>query len=273
MNNKKVLTLQETQELELEILEYIDEICSKYNIKYFLDFGTLLGAVRHKGFIPWDDDTDISLARDEFDRLHDILEKENHPRFKLISYKTNKHYPFPYFRVYDIKTARDHDLRYKNLQLGTCVDVFAYDGLTKNKKDIKKVILYDYQRKLSIYNFKGIKNKNNSFKNLIRYFGILAYKISSVYTWNKKINDFVSKFNLKDYKYCVCYHTLDFNGRIRLFTEWLYDTIDMEYCGKQFKVPRRYHEFLVYEFGENYMTPPPVGNRISGTEKNYLLLK
>ena len=273
MENIIVLSLEEIQSIELEILEYIDDICKKNDIKYFLDFGTLLGAVRHKGFIPWDDDTDVSLARDQYDKLHSILEKENHPRFKLISYKTCKHYPFPYFRVYDVRTYREHSLRYKDFQLGTCVDFFAYDGFTTNQKDIKNILWYNYQRKFSVYSFEGIKNKNSFFKNFLRYIGVLIYKFSSVYSWNKKINDFTSSFSLKDFDRCGCIQGMVFNKNPKLLTEWLYDTIDMEFCGKKFQVPRHYHEFLVYTYGNDYMTMPPVEKRISGDEKNYLIEK
>ena len=74
--SEKILTLEEIKQIELDILNYLHELCEEHEIKYFIDFGTLLGAVRHKGFIPWDDDTDISLARDEFEKLYEILKNE-----------------------------------------------------------------------------------------------------------------------------------------------------------------------------------------------------
>ena len=108
--SKKILTLEEIKQIELDILYYLHELCEKNDIKYFIDFGTLLGAIRHKGFIPWDDDTDISLARDEFEKLYNVLKKENHPHYKLISYRETKGYPYTYMRVYDVRTRRDANL-------------------------------------------------------------------------------------------------------------------------------------------------------------------
>ncbi|MDO5101147.1 MAG: LicD family protein [Eubacteriales bacterium] len=270
MEKNRVLSLEEVQGIELEILEYIHEICEKHGIKYFLDFGTLLGAVRHKGFIPWDDDTDISLARDEYERLHDILAKEDHPRFKLISYQTNHHYPFPYYRLYDARTYREHNLRYKDVQLGTCVDFFAYDGFPQDERVIKKILLYNYQRKCSVYNFAGIKTKGSFLKNLPRYLGVLLYKCSRVQRWNRKINHYTAGFDLKTYKRCGCIQGMVFNKEPKLRTEWLYDTIDMEFAGKVFKVPRHYDKFLEYTYGKDYMTPPPKEQQVPGTEKNFI---
>ena len=71
--SERTLTLEEIKQVELDILKYLHDLCEQHHIKYFIDFGTLLGAVRHKGFIPWDDDTDISLARDEFEKLYKVL--------------------------------------------------------------------------------------------------------------------------------------------------------------------------------------------------------
>ena len=88
--SERTLTLEEIKQVELDILKYLHDLCEQHQIKYFIDFGTLLGAVRHKGFIPWDDDTDISLARDEFEKLYKVLQNENHPYYKLISFRETK---------------------------------------------------------------------------------------------------------------------------------------------------------------------------------------
>ena len=75
--SKKKLDLKEIQKIELDILIYLDKVCKKNNIKYYLSSGTLLGAVKYKGFIPWDDDIDVILMRDEYLRLMDILKNNN----------------------------------------------------------------------------------------------------------------------------------------------------------------------------------------------------
>ena len=70
------LTLDEIKSIEINILSYVASLCEKHNLRYFLAYGTLIGAIRHKGFIPWDDDIDIAMPRDDYNRLLDIMRCE-----------------------------------------------------------------------------------------------------------------------------------------------------------------------------------------------------
>ena len=79
------LEKNEIKEIQLGILDYVDEICKKNNISYFLSYGTMLGAVRHKGMIPWDDDIDISLYRKDYERLLKAIEEDQHPVYRVLS--------------------------------------------------------------------------------------------------------------------------------------------------------------------------------------------
>ena len=74
---QELKTVEELQKIELEILKYIDKVCKENSLTYFLAYGTLIGAIRHKGFIPWDDDVDIQMPRDDYNKLCEILKKEN----------------------------------------------------------------------------------------------------------------------------------------------------------------------------------------------------
>lgn len=82
----KYLSLEDVKQHELDILKYVDAVCKEYNLRYFLSFGTLIGAIRHKGFIPWDDDIDISMPREDYDRFVEITKT---PR-EYISHYTQK---------------------------------------------------------------------------------------------------------------------------------------------------------------------------------------
>ena len=266
--SERILSLEEIKQVELDILEYLHEICEKHDIKYFIDFGTLLGAVRHKGFIPWDDDTDISLARDEFEKLYKVLKDENHPYYKLISFRETKGYPYSYMRVYDVRTRRDANLTDPTVVLGTCVDIFTYDGVVTEGSDRKKMKLYKFFIRLSSLNFKGIKSEGGGFKNLPRYIGSAIFRLTSPQLWNQKLENLALKYSVDKAKdlTCTIYDPYYPSG---IKKEWLYDLIDLPYENIVVKAPRKYHEILVYEFGEDYMTPPPADKQIPGNEKNY----
>ena len=266
--SEKILTLEEIKQIELDILNYLHELCEEHEIKYFIDFGTLLGAVRHKGFIPWDDDTDISLARDEFEKLYKVLKNENHPYYKLISFRETKGYPYSYMRVYDVRTRRDANLLDKSVILGTCVDIFPYDGVVTDERDRKQMRLYKQFIRLSSLNFKGVKKDNGGVKNLPRYVASAIFRLTSPQKWNEKLEKLALQYDVEQATDLAC-TTYDSYYPSGIKKEWLYDTIEMPYEDILVKVPRKFHEILVYEFGENYMTPPPIENQNPGTDKNY----
>ena len=89
----------------LEMLIYFDGICRKNNLQYWLDFGTLLGAVRHGGFIPWDDDLDIAMLRKDAEKLYEILKKDNNDNFVLQCHSTDPHYYLLWNKIRDLKSA------------------------------------------------------------------------------------------------------------------------------------------------------------------------
>ena len=268
MTKERVMSLDEIKEVELNILKYLHELCEKHDIKYFIDFGSLLGAVRHGGFIPWDDDTDISLARDEFERLYEVLVKEQHPYYRLISFRETPGYPFSYMRVYDIRTRRDAELIDKSVVLGTCVDIFPYDGVVTEEADRKKMKQYKNFLRLSSLKFKGIEITNGGLKNIPRYIASSIFRFTSPQVWNLKLEAVAKKYNKENSTDFTCsiYDPYYPKG---IKKEWLYDTINMAYENTVVKVPRMYHEILVYEFGEDYMTPPLVEQQVPGEAKNY----
>ena len=96
----KQLTIEDAKQIELEILDYIDTLCKKHNINYIINYGTLIGAVRHEGFIPWDDDIDLSMPREDYQRFINIFQKEK-SKYKLLSLETDKNYFNNFVKQYD----------------------------------------------------------------------------------------------------------------------------------------------------------------------------
>ena len=138
------LSLREIQLESLKVLEKIDEICKKESITYFVVLGSLIGAIRHNGFIPWDDDLDIAMPRDQYEKFinYCINNKDKLGNFKLLHYKTNKKYVYPIARFSNSNfIAVEEDV--KPYGLGAFVDVYPLDGQNpQDMKHLKKINFY-----------------------------------------------------------------------------------------------------------------------------------
>lgn len=124
------ISIKESKEIQVNILKYIDAVCKNNNISYSLAYGTMLGAVRHKGFIPWDDDIDICLLREEYDKLLGILKHDSN--VNLITKETKNNY-YSYAKVCDPNTFQIEEGYPEIEELGVFVDIFPIDNIPGNK--------------------------------------------------------------------------------------------------------------------------------------------
>ena len=139
MTNMKKLGLKEIQQRELEIFKKFVEICEQYGIRYYLAGGTLLGAARHKGFIPWDDDIDVNMPREDYETLLSHADEIGASGdYKLVAGELgNLNYPFA--KIYDLHTnirkLYDDDDTERNLW----IDIFPMDGLPDDEKKVEDI--------------------------------------------------------------------------------------------------------------------------------------
>jgi len=122
----------------IEVLEVIDAICKKHNIKYFADAGTLLGAIRHKGFIPWDDDLDIGMLREEYEHFIHIVEKELPEEYSLLNMHTEKDYLETFSRIVNRRNVcfeEQHLKKYHNFPFVVGIDIFPLDYIAPDPEE------------------------------------------------------------------------------------------------------------------------------------------
>lgn len=133
----KELNLKEIREVQLGILDYIKAICDKNNIDYYLISGTLLGAVKYKGYIPWDDDVDICLFREDYLKLIDLIDKDNNDNYQMLSIYNIKDYYYTFAKVVSRKTKLIENAR-EIKDMGVYVDVFPIDYYDGNYNKFRK---------------------------------------------------------------------------------------------------------------------------------------
>ena len=154
----------------LEIARVFDKICTENNIPYYMLGGTMLGAIRHKGFIPWDDDMDFGVPREYYDKLIHILETELPHPYRCCTYDNNKAVKYPFFKIEDSSTKiLDHRVNLSlDQQLGLNVDVFPLDCCNLQDRKIKKVLfLLRLNQFLNVETTSVLKNYFKKFLRLI----------------------------------------------------------------------------------------------------------
>ena len=123
------------KQLALNILKDVAEFCDHHDIKYALAYGTMLGAVRHEGFIPWDDDIDIMMPREDYNRFIQLYNDSN-SRYKVFSIETDNTYTYTMAKVFDQDTLMIDNTLWRNFdKAGVFVDIFPVDGLPESKSE------------------------------------------------------------------------------------------------------------------------------------------
>lgn len=137
------LEFKESQRIALEILKKVACICEEHNFRYVLIWGTLIGAIRHNGFIPWDDDIDIAMPRPDYDKLLSFFKKHRDELMPLecLTMETRKNYPHMIARISDSRTWIDV-VNEKDCGMGVFVDIYPFDGLGKTYDEAFKTMEY-----------------------------------------------------------------------------------------------------------------------------------
>ena len=257
-----VLSLREIQLKELELLCWFDELCEKNGLYYTLAGGTLLGAIRHKGFIPWDDDIDVLMPRPDYDRLLSMtdIDKEMLPDYvQFNSWKnTNGGEPVPYIKMNNTNVYIDDQYSVTDKYLW--IDVFPMDGCPESEQELKTFYhkIMSFRHVLTLKNAKLGRGKNIA-KKLLKPFIRLALLPFSMETLCRKYDKFVKTYPFEGTG-SIAGMAWGYGPQEKVSRKAWMKPVKVQFEGHAFNAPSNYHEYLTNLYGD-YMQLPPEDQR------------
>lgn len=251
----KPISSQELKKIQIDILKRVAVFCDQHDITYFLAFGTLIGAIRHKGYIPWDDDIDIAMPRPDYDKFISLFNQEN-THFQVISMETDRYYGFAFAKAHDTRTIIN-ETQYHQDHFGVYIDIFPIDGI----KDTKQ--LYKLRRiNKCLHTKKANFTQRKLSKKIINALGkIILLPFSTHYIL--EIIDRISRqcpYGSTSKAGCICDSVV--RERAMVDTDVFSGSLLHEFEGDLFKIPIGYDKWLRNIYGD-YMKLPPEEKRVT----------
>lgn len=254
----KTINTEELKAILLDILKDIHQFCVANNIRYSIAYGTLLGAVRHKGYIPWDDDIDIMMPREDYERF---IKTYGNSIYRIADLSKNPEYSLPFAKVEDFRTIMDEYVEGETVY-GAYVDVFPVDNVPNNV--IKRKFFYwrmSFWR--ALYNLKTVKTRKGRsiIKNFVLIVSHILLRFVSKQEIARRISDMASTYRGDNTNYMgvvadpELYSYYVPSSFFEEFVELPFENIDV-------KSIKEYDKYLKAAYGD-YMQLPPVEKRVS----------
>lgn len=259
----KEILLNELKQLQCEVLQIAHDYCTEHGLKYSLACGTLLGAIRHNGYIPWDDDIDIYMPRDDYDQLILSFPDIYRGHYKLVSFERDKKWCRPYANLYDDRTVYEEHKSSIEEQIGVNIDIFPVDHVPDDDNEWSK---YNKKRRLLIFlhsaKYVALRFKNRSiWKNIALIITKLALLPIPNSLLVKKVDKYIRQYN--DKKTHRLFESCCGLLQKRPFLESDFSVlIPHVFEDYEFNIMHGYDDYLTNGFGD-YMTLPPVEKRVS----------
>ncbi|MCF6165366.1 Lipopolysaccharide cholinephosphotransferase LicD1 [Furfurilactobacillus rossiae] len=249
------LTLGQIHGHELRMLEYLDHICRENNIEYYLCGGTLIGAVRHKGFIPWDDDVDVYLKRPDYERLIQLINPKS--GYRALSIDNDQSYYYSYAKLVDTSTKVLESNKFKINGYGLFVDLFPLDVCPSGSTRRKFFLWHEaFLRKCVMTSIQ----KYSLHRNIIKRLVVRITHLIGARRFSKRLDKVARKHNNETSTLLA-----DASGALSvdyfLQAKWFNTTADLSFEGLKLKAPIDYAAYLSYSYGD-YMKLPPKDERV-----------
>lgn len=255
-----MLTLEEIQAVELETLKKLHAFLEKHDLRYCLAFGTLLGAVRHQGFIPWDNDMDIVMPRPDYERLLELLKTE--PIAEDVGYShydVDPNYHYTYMRVFDTRTVMTADYIWDKLEnMGVWIDVFPLDGLPESPWEHPFAQLrMKLLRKMQVFDtYRSNNASKQAVRRAVRF--LLPNRNNS---HPRQVNRDAMRFPYESSEYVA---DVVENGAtlIPMTHDDLDEAVLLPFGDGMFRAPKNWERYLKNAYGD-YMRLPPEEQRFT----------
>lgn len=255
------LNISELRDIQLRILSSVHQFCVDNNLRYSLSGGTMIGAIRHKGFIPWDDDVDLMMPRKDYEYLIKHF-NESFDDIKVLTYRNCDKYPFLFAKLYDTNTIR---IEYWG-ETGVNIDVFPIDGLPDTESAAS------FNKKIQL--FKSLAHRSTapsaqmSFQTRLKRFLVKAVLPSR----NWLINWIENKLTASSIeKSPVSGAFVGSYGEKEYMPSSVFSSyVNVEFEGKEFACIENYDYYLSHLYGD-YMSLPPIENRVAHEFKAFRL--
>lgn len=261
--------MNEVQQIAFEIYGHIAEICKRHNLRFFVIDGTLLGAVRHQGFIPWDDDIDLGMPRPDFDKFMQIAPNELPEGLRVEHFSVpGTARPFFFAQVLKSKTCVEVSLANETMQSNMWLDIFPYDGMPSNAfaRKVKKYRLLYQRMMIQFSGFDTIVHQSRPGRPFHERALMKFYELTKFGAGNDtielfgKTQDFARKsdYDRSDY---VANLFSAYKFREMFPKEWMGDTaVYLPFESIEVPCPREYDKILTQLYGD-YMKPVPESQR------------
>ncbi len=263
-------TLRKVQLVQLELAKEVKRVCSELKIDYFLDSGTLLGAVRHSGFIPWDDDLDIGMLRKDYEIFIKEAPKLIKSDYFLQTWNTDDNYAMAFAKLRKNNTVYIEEVTSNTeLHVGVYIDIFPYDVFPdeKAKRAWQKPRHFLYRRLLMAKcGYKPWLTSSNKMKYIIKKMLYQFLRIISLFypkeSLIRKYNYFCTKFNNEDSLYFYAQDGASDYGEWIVPRSSFKDFVELQFEDDLFKCPIGYKEYLTSVYND-YMKLPPEEDRVN----------
>lgn len=267
-----MLNIEQIQKIESSILQEYMAFCESENLHYFVAYGSLLGTIRHKGFIPWDDDIDVMMPREDYEQLLKKGELIGGGRYKILSMSNCEEWPYLFAKCIDTFTEME-ETTYKSGKIGIYIDIFPIDGVPDNPFLRKTHMMFlNFLHYLLITVQKKNLKGQTGIRTLVKR---LLYPLAkAIGTKNLlRIMNCIIKKNKFDQSEFVASQTINTYGMRECFEKDIFNDYEMmEFDGNLVRVPVGFEKYLTQIYGD-FMKLPPEDKRVSHHSYSVKLLK